>query len=1096
MTGGVACVLFTDLVDSTELMAQLGDAAFDRLRTEHFAQLRRVVERRGGNEVKNTGDGILATFSSAVEAVAAAVDAQQATEQHGHGTNVPLALRVGLALGEVAFQDDDVFGTPVVEAARLVAVARPGQILVTSVVRMVAGSRCPAPFTDLGVMELKGLPEPVAVSEVAWEPQGVVGALPLPTVLAALGPVFVGRGEELGQLNQLWKEATAGERRVALLAGESGIGKTRLAGELAAATHAAGATVLAGRCDEDLGVPYQPFVEALRQYVGHAGDRRLGRHPGELTRLVPELAELVPGLPEPLRSDPETERYRLFDAFASWLSDTSASAPVLLVLDDLHWAAKPTLLLLRHVLRSPEPLRLLVVATYRDTDIGRGHPVADLLADLRRETGVERLSLGGLDAAGVLAFMEAQAHHHLDEDGESLGRAIWAETEGNPFFVGEVLRHLAESGAIVRTGGQWTATEAIEALGIPESVRDVIGRRLSRLSAAANRTLAVAAVVGAEFEAPVVLAAGRLEEDELVAGVDEALAARLLAEVPSPVPRYRFAHAVVRATLYEELSAAHRTAMHRRVAEAIETLHAGCLDDQLPALAHHWARAAAPAAETDRAVSYTAQAGDRALAQLAHDEAATYYRQALELLDVAPQPAAEARRLELTIALGDALRRAGDPLYRETLLEAARLAQVAGDAQALTRAALTNIRPGLFSALGTVDESRVAMLRAALDALDDADSPERARLLAALSRELVFSGSPERYRLAEEALAVARRLGEADTLAAVLQAHYYAVWNPDTLAERLARTEELQAVASEVEDPVTKALAEAIRYRALMEAGGVEEADRCLATYEAVATDLGQPFLRWSAAYLRCGRCLVAGQLSRAEACAGSARGLGVATGQPDAAAFFAQQLLHIRLEQGRSEEAEGPLLEAAATSPAQELFGSLVAHYFAEQGRMEDAGHHFDALARTDFSTVPTNQLWLTTMCCAAMVAARLGDGPRAGVLAGLLRPYADQVAGIPIDYLGPVTHFLGLLAATAGQFQEAEAHFADATRTAERVGAPLFLARTRLEWARTLLRRDSPGDADRGRSLLDEVVGSATELGLVAVERQAHALLDGEED
>jgi class 3 adenylate cyclase len=1096
MTGGVACVLFTDLVGSTGLMTQLGDAAFDRLRTEHFAQLRRVVERRGGTEVKNTGDGILATFSSAVEAVAAAVDAQQATEQHGRGATVPLSLRVGLALGEVAFQDGDVFGTPVVEAARLVASARPGQILVTSVVRMVAGSRCPAPFVDLGVMALKGLPDPVAVSEVAWEPQGVAGTLPLPTLLGGGGRVFVGRGGELDRLRQLWKEASAGERRVALLAGEAGIGKTRLAGELAATTHAAGATVLAGRCDEDLGVPYQPFVEALRHYVGHAADRRLGRHPGELTRLVPELAELVPGLPEPLRSDPETERYRLFDGLASWLSDASATAPVLLVLDDLHWAAKPTLLLLRHVLRSPEPLRLLVVATYRDTDIGRGHPVADLLADLRREAGVERLSLAGLDAAGVFAFMEAQAQHELDEEGESLGRAIWIETEGNPFFVGEVLRHLAESGAIVRTGGQWTATEAIEALGIPESIRDVVGRRLSRLSTAANRTLAVAAVAGVEFEAPVVLAAGRLEEDELVAGVDEALAARLLSEVPGPVPRYRFAHAMVRATLYEELSAAHRTAMHRRVAEAIETLHAGRLDAQLPALAHHWARAAAPAAETDRAVSYAALAGDQAMAQLAHDEAAEYYRQALELVDAAPRPAAEGQRLELTIALGDALRRAGDPRYRETLLDAGRLAQALGDAPALARAALTNIRPGLFSALGAVDESRVAMLRAALDALGGADSRQRARLLAALSRELTFSRDTERFRLAGEALAVARRVGEADTLAAVLQAHYYAIWAPNTLAERLARTAELQAVAADVQDPVTKALAEAIRYRVLMEAGVVDEADRCLDIFEAVATDLGQPFLRWSAAYLRCGRCLVAGQLSRAETAAVAAHDLGVATGQPDAAAFFAHQLFQIRLDQGRPGDAEGPLLEAAATSPAREYSASLVAHLYVEGGRLEEAGHHLDSLARGDFSTVPANHLWLTTMCSAALVTARLDDAPRAQVLADILRPYADQLAGIPIAYLGPVTHFLGLLAATTGQFEEADARFADASRTAERIGAPVWLARTRLERARTGLRRSSPGEAERSRSLLHQVVDTARQLGLAALQQEAQALLAGRED
>ncbi len=343
---------------------------------------------------------------------------------------------------------------------------------------------------------------------------------------------------------------------------------------------------------------------------------------------------------------------------------------------------------------------------------------------------------------------------------------------------------------------------------------------------------------------------------------------------------------------------------------------------------------------------------------------------------------------------------------------------------------------------------------------------------------------------------MARRLGEAETLAAVLLAHYYAVWAPDTLAERLARTEELQAVAVDVEDPVTKGLADAVRYRALMEAGIIDEADRCLDAFEAVATDLGQPFLRWSAAYLRSARSLVAGQLSRAEASAVSAHELGTATGQPDATVFFAGLLFEIRMDQGRSDEIERLLLEAHATSPAREYLDSLVARYLAEQGRLEEAARHLDALARSDFGTVPMNQLWLTTLCNAALVAVRLGDGARVGVLGGLLRPYADQVAGLPVHYSGPVTHFLGVLAATAGQPREAEAYFDNAARTAERVGAPVWLARTRLEWARMLLRRNSPGDAERGRRLLQNVVDSARELGLVAVERQAHALLEERAD
>ncbi|MGH9035915.1 MAG: ATP-binding protein, partial [Acidimicrobiia bacterium] len=668
---------------------------------------------------------------------------------------------------------------------RLVAAARAGQILCSAMVSMVAGSRAPAELTDLGTMELKGLPRPLAVCEVAWAPASAAGTqVPLPSLLTDRGRVFVGRDGELDRLLDLWKEAVAGERKVALLGGEPGIGKTRLAAELAEALHSQGAMILAGRCDEDLGVPYQPFVVGLRHYLAHAAEPRLGRHGGELARLIPDLGLVVPGLPEPLRSDPETERYRLFDAISSWLADVAAETPVLLILDDLQWAAKPTLLLLRHVVRAAEPARLLVVATYRDTDIGRDHPLTELLADFRRDGQAARLPLTGLDAPGVAAFMEAAAGHGLDEEAEGLARAVWTETEGNPFFVTEVFRHLSESGAVKVREGRWAITGALDEVGIPEGVRDVVGRRLSRLSEVTNRVLTVAAVAGLEFEPALVAPAGGFAEDEVIAAVEEAVGARLVVEVPAPFPHTRFSHALVRATLYDELTAGRRVALHRKVAEAIETLHARRLDDHLPALAHHWARASAPAAEAGKAVDYATRAGHRALAQLAHDEAATYYAQALELLDAAGTAADDPRRVDLLIALGSAQRRAGRGEHRETLMEAARQAEQRGDADALARAALANSRNFIFSAAGTIDAEQVELLHAALAAIPATDSPIRARLLATLAAELFWAGDhAERQRLSDEALGIARRLGDASTSADVLAARIIAVWAPHTVEE-------------------------------------------------------------------------------------------------------------------------------------------------------------------------------------------------------------------------------------------------------------------------------------------------------------------------
>jgi class 3 adenylate cyclase len=1095
MAGGVACVLFTDLVGSTELMARLGDAAFDAVRAEHFACLREALTKAGGAEVKSTGDGLMATFASAVDALAGAVAAQRATERHARDAELPLSIRVGLALGEVGVENGDVFGTPVVEAARLVAAARPGQILCAALLRTVAGSRTGVSVTDLGSVQLKGLPEPVAVCEVDWEPE-TIGApsLPLPPLLAGPGRIFVGRDVELERIRRLWKEVAAdGGRRLVLLGGEPGIGKTRLATELARSVHADGAVVLAGRCDEDLGVPYQPFVEALRHYAVHTtGERRLGRHAGELVRLTPELAELVPGLPEPLRSDPETERYRLFDAMAGWLADVSAAAPVLLVLDDLHWAAKPTILLLRHVLRAPEPARLLVAVTYRDTDIGRGHPLTEFLADLRREGGGERFSLVGLDREGVGAFIEAAAGHALaDEEGEGYVRAVWEETEGNPFFVAEVIRHLTETEAIEQRDGRWVMTAPVEELGIPEGVRDVVGRRISRLPEGADRVLGVAAVVGLEFEPGVVGPAGGFEEDELFAALEAAASARLLVEVPGGT-RYRFAHALVRATLYDEISGPRRVVLHRRVAETIETVHRHRLDDHLPALAHHWSRASAPTADVGRAVDYAARAGHRALAQLAHDEAAAYYVQALELLDAGGAPPDDRRRQELLIARGQAQQRSGDPGHRETLLAAGRLAESRGDTDAMAQAALANLRTVYFSSARGADAERVAALEAALAAQPTGDSDTRARLLGALALERFWDRDrTRRHQLSDEAVAMARQLGNPATLAYVLAARPFAIGSPDTVEERLAITAELVGLAERLGDPALICRARANRFRVLTEVADVEPAERALEAFSQAAHDVGQPTMRWTAGLGRVARSILHGRVADAERESRETFELGLASGQPDAQVFWVLQQLFIRLEQGRLAEVEAAVVEQFETLPNLPAWGGLMAWMYAELDRMEDVRRVVSPVMAAGFD-LPFDTTWLFGVTALAVACAAIDERDAVVLLQARLAPYRAHLAtsgwGLTI---GSVAHTMGLIAAVLGRFDEAEAEFRTAQAVHERIGAPAWLARTRLGWAAALLRRRGPVDHQRAGDLVNQALAASMELGLADVERRARNLL-----
>ncbi|MGH8972299.1 MAG: ATP-binding protein, partial [Acidimicrobiia bacterium] len=799
-SSGTVTLLFTDLVGSTEGRGRLGEEAAEALRRTHDRLVATAIESQGGQVVKHLGDGVMATFAGAADGLSAAVAVQRAVARHNRSAEGAerLEVRAGLSAGDVTFEDGDVFGTPVIEAARLCAAARGAQILAADVVRVLAGSRGGHRFVPAGALELKGLPGPVTAVEVAWEAEPG-SALPLPVALSRPGSFrFVGREGEVNILTRGWKAAAAGERRVVLVAGDAGVGKTRLVAEAVRRFHAKGSVVLFGRCEEELGIPYQPFAEALSDYVAAVPRdelrSQLGSLGGELARLAPRLPERVTGLAEPLRAEPETERYRLFEAVRELLTAISDAAPVVLVLDDLQWAARPTLALLVHLVRRAGEARLLVVATYRDTDLGRNDPLADVLADLRRSTGTERLSLAGLDEDGAVTFVEALTGHALEGDMLALTRAAWAETEGNPFFLGEVMRHFVETGVAAEVDGRWRVVRPLEHLGIPEGVREVVGRRLSRLSEAANEVLAVAAVIGREFDMGLLTEVVGGGADAVLDAIEEAEAARLVVADRGRPGVYSFAHALVRSTLYEELPSAGRLRLHRRVGLALEQR----VGAALPELARHFVEAA-PLGESTRAVEYARQAGDRARDGLAMDEAATHYERALNALDFS-DGADPAVRCDLLIALGDALYRARDRRYRKILAAAAEAARGLGDARRLGRVVIVH-NPKFARPVGTMDEGVIALAEEALAALPPDDDPLRARLIAVLALELAWSPDADRRRsLLEEAKAMAQRLGDRRVLADVLIFRRWADTDPQDLPARLAGATELVALGEELGD--------------------------------------------------------------------------------------------------------------------------------------------------------------------------------------------------------------------------------------------------------------------------------------------------------
>jgi tetratricopeptide (TPR) repeat protein len=435
-----------------------------------------------------------------------------------------------------------------------------------------------------------------------------------------------------------------------MLTGEPGIGKTRTTREFADFARQAGAAVLWGACYEgEWAPPFGPFAEAIAAYSGTTDAERLRADLGPgcaaIARLVPVLRDALPGIPEPASLQPEEERFRLLDAVSQFLIALAARAPVVLVLEDLHWADKGTIAMLRHVARFAARHPILVVGNYRDVELGRHHPLSDALGGLARETSYDRIALRGLAVEDVDRLLETIANETVPEP---FVAALSRETNGNPFFIREVLLHLAEEGTIVREDGHWTARVAIEAMGIPESVRQVIGRRLARLSPNANRLLTAATAFSNVFPFAVLAAVVGGDEAGALDAIDEALEAQLVRPA-GPTDTYEFTHALIRHTLYSELSPSRQVRLHRQVAEAMERLYGAGAAAHAAELAYQYARSAVlPGA--DRGADYALLAAERAQRACAHDELAAHLRIALDLL-----PETDPRRPRLSARLAMAL---------------------------------------------------------------------------------------------------------------------------------------------------------------------------------------------------------------------------------------------------------------------------------------------------------------------------------------------------------------------------------------------------------------------------------------------------------
>jgi tetratricopeptide (TPR) repeat protein len=999
-----------------------------------------------------------------------------------------LEVRVGLNVGEAIRDESDYFGTAVVIARRLCDKAGAGQIFASDlVVRLLAG-RQEFTFHDLGAMTLKGITAPVAASEVLYEHD--------PLAMLARTP-FVGRGEEMAALQRRFDEARAGKGGLAVLVGEPGIGKTRTAEEFCEHAQGLGAMMLWGRCYEgDWAPPFSPFSEAIRQYAETADDpairSALGKDAGVLARLVPALRDRLPDIPEPPQLPAEGERHRMLEAVSSFFGSVATARPLVLVLDDLHWADSGTIAMLRHVARQATGQRVLLLGAYRDVEVDAQHPLVAALPDLRREASFERVALRGLENADVGRLLNVIAEQDVPDD---LARAIGEETEGNPFFIREVLLHLLEEGKLVSDGEGWRLTLSIAEVGIPEGVREVIGRRLSRLSDGTNRLLGVASAFDGGFAFDLVAPVSGLVEAAALDAIDEGLAAQVLRPAGA-ADTYDFTHALFRHTLYEKMSPSRKVRLHRQIGEAIEARYAENLEPHLGELAYHLHRAA-PAGDAAKAIDYCRRAGDQARARFAHEDAVAHCERALAIFDLLPRPD-EAERCALLLDLGEAQSVTGigeEAAAMETFLKAADAARKTNDADALARAAVGYHDASIWGTAGSpqhFETNVVPLLQEAVRLLGARKDAPMVKVLAKLGWALHTAGhGDESMAVDDQAVGLARTLGDPELIVVALDGLVFSLWRPDTLGQRLAAAREVVELAAQGPDQERQMWSRLWMGLRLLEAGDAALAEHHLEEFARYAHDLHIPAGLWYEKLHAAMWAFLRGDLGAGHALSLDAFSFGQKH-FAGAADFYLGQLFYFHWEQGRLAELLPALRALLEQSPLASTYRAALGFACTESGDLDGAREQLDVLIADDCGGIPFNQLWLLIITLLAETAAQMRS-EQCATLYRLLSPYPHQnvlVANAAVC-LGSSSRPLGLLAAALHRWDDAERHFADALAMNSKMGARPWVARTQLNYAQMLLARGEPGDREKARGLLQQALGAARQMGMVKVASDCEALL-----
>jgi predicted ATPase/class 3 adenylate cyclase/DNA-binding CsgD family transcriptional regulator len=1116
----LAAILAADVVGYSRLMERDEAGTLTALKTIRKQLLMPLIAEHQGRIFKLMGDGVLVEFASAVNAVACAVAVQRGMA--AWNADVPatktILLRVGINLGDVMCEGSDLHGEGVIVASRLEALAEPGSIFVSGKVRDEIARKLDLALEDLGEREVKNIASPVRVYRVGEPGQHMTSCraeiaevVPLTDGRrrrarhqigeeirgdqAHAEAIFVGRESELDALQDALDHAVSGRGRLIMLSGEPGIGKTRTAQELASRAMRHDLLVLWGRCNEESGAPpYWPWVQVIRSYIrgcdANALREDMGAGAADIAEIVSDLRQHLPNLQSaPPLEDPARARFRLFDSVTAFLRNAARRRPLMILIDDVHWADTASLRLLSFLAPEISDSRLMLVGTYRDIELSRQHPLSDTLGELARLHHFQRLALRGLKREDVHRFMEATT---------GMAAPMWlidavnAEAEGNPLFLKEIVAFLMHERVLdPKRSGQLEELRRGMSRGptirIPEGVREVIGKRLNRLSHSCNRVLTVASVIGREFEFEILLRLVEVSEEQLLESLEEALAARVIEELPPPaVGYYQFKHALIRETLYDELIAARRARLHHRVGEALEKFCQADIESHLPQLAHHFTEAA-HSSDVDKAIKYAMRAGERAEALLAYEEAVRFYQSALQSFEL-KVPVNEAQRCTLLLSLAEAQRKANefDEALR-TLRSAADSAKAARLSSLFARAAVAYEYTVWRSV--RVDIEAVRLLQEALKGVGEDDIALRAPILAGLARAILYAGAPKQAATyAEQAVVMARQLGDPSVLATSLNILFETSSEAEAVSQRLALATEMLHAAEQDGNFEFVALAHSRRMVSLLELGDIRAAALAMENQEQVGdAHIRQPAYASTVVGYRAMRALMDGRFAEVEQLA--LRALALAErAQVDYSGPFGMQIFTLRREQGRLRELEPAIRTFVKQHAAAATWRPGLALLYAELGREHEARTEFEELAKEDFGGIARDALWTTCMAYLTEVCVVLGDAARAATLYRLLLPYTNLniVAGGGVICCGAASRYLAVLAAVMSHWEDADYHFKAALAMNAGMGAKPLLAHTQHDYAAILLARGYSGDQQKATALLDEALATARDLGMCALEER----------